>query len=442
MMKKYIFAVIFCLITFTLPAASQNGQVAADRDLLAEIYKIKAIDNHAHPLAAMRGGEIDVEEDYSQAAEPFDVPVRLRPDNPEYKGARRELYGDAFDESRLKAADYLAAKQLFISKKDEGFPVWVLDRLGIDVMLSNRIAMGRGLNSPRFLWVPFADPLIFPLDNRVASATNPDYLSHYKGAEKILARYLKESGVSAVPPTLDAYLKRVLTPTLERQKKQGAVALKFGVAYQRTLDFADTPIAEASRVFARYRNGVPPAKDYKALQDFLFRYIVREAGRLGIVVHVHVGAGASGYFDQGGANPFILEPVLNDPKLRGTKIVLIHGGSPFAQETRMLLYKPNVYADFSAQTFLLSTRELSTVLRSWLEFVPEKVLFGTDAFELMPEVNWADHASLTVTSARRALAIALTGMMQDGQISRDRALELARMVLRENAAKLYGFKSK
>ena len=100
MMKKYIFAVIFCLITFTLPATSQNGQVAADRDLLAEIYKIKAIDNHAHPLAAMRGGEIDVEEDYSQAAEPFDVPVRLRPDNPEYKGARRELYGDAFDESR------------------------------------------------------------------------------------------------------------------------------------------------------------------------------------------------------------------------------------------------------------------------------------------------------------------------------------------------------
>jgi len=39
---------------------------------------------------------------------------------------------------------------------------------------------------------------------------------------------------------------------------------------------------------------------------------------------------------------------------------------------------------------------------------------------------------------REALAIALTSMMRDREISRDRALELARMVLRDNARKLYG----
>jgi hypothetical protein len=33
--------------------------------------------------------------------------------------------------------------------------------------------------------------------------------------------------------------------------------------------------------------------------------------------------------------------------------------------------------------------------------------------------------------------MALTGMMLDGEITRDRAMELARMVLRENAARLY-----
>ena len=38
------------------------------------------------------------------------------------------------------------------------------------------------------------------------------------------------------------------------------------------------------------------------------------------------------------------------------------------------------------------------------------------------------------------MALALTGMMQDGEISRARALELARMVLRGNAEKLYGLK--
>ena len=80
------------------------------------------------------------------------------------------------------------------------------------------------------------------------------------------------------------------------------------------------------------------------------------------------------------------------------------------------------------------------MLRSWLEFVPEKVLFGTDAFEISPEVSWVDHGWLTTTSARQALAYALTGMMNDGDITRERALELARMVMRDNAVKLYGLK--
>jgi hypothetical protein len=69
------------------------------------------------------------------------------------------------------------------------------------------------------------------------------------------------------------------------------------------------------------------------------------------------------------------------------------------------------------------------------------VLFGTDAFGLTPEVGWEEGAWLSVTSARQALALALTGMMNDGEIPRVRAIELARMVMRENAMKLYGLKS-
>jgi hypothetical protein len=38
------------------------------------------------------------------------------------------------------------------------------------------------------------------------------------------------------------------------------------------------------------------------------------------------------------------------------------------------------------------------------------------------------------------LGLALTGMMQDGEISRARAVELAHMVLFDNAANLYGLK--
>jgi predicted TIM-barrel fold metal-dependent hydrolase len=138
----------------------------------------------------------------------------------------------------------------------------------------------------------------------------------------------------------------------------------------------------------------------------------------------------------------LLEPVLDDATLRNTKFVLLHGGAgPFSQSIAALLMKPNVYTDFSEQTWLLPTRELSVNIRYWLEWYPEKVLFGTDLSPGTPQVDWEEIGWQTTTSGREALAIALTGMMNDGEITRPRALEIARMVLRGNAMQLYGWAS-
>ena len=191
-----------------------------------------------------------------------------------------------------------------------------------------------------------------------------------------------------------------------------------------------------------FRGGEPPAADYKTLQDFLFRYVAREAGRLGLAVHIHVISGAGAFYKQSGSDPLLLESAFNDPALRKTNFVIIHGGYPFTKQTASLLSKPNVYADFSAQTFLIYPRELSEVLRNWLEAYPDKVLFGTDAFSFGPEVDWPEVAWLSNTTARQALALALTGMMNDHEITRAQAIELAQMVLRGNAIKLYGLPSK
>lgn len=109
-----------------------------------------------------------------------------------------------------------------------------------------------------------------------------------------------------------------------------------------------------------------------------------------------------------------------------------------------MLVKPNVYADFSAQTFLRSTRALAVTLREWLEWYPEKVLFGSDAYaeELAgataPLANWEEKTWLGSRTSRDALAIALTGMMKDGQVTHTEAVALARLVLRGNAERLYG----
>src|SRR6185503_15991120 len=119
---------------------------------------------------------------------------------------------------------------------------------------------------------------MFPLNNDAARRLNPDYRLFYAGEEKLLKRYMTESKVEALPGTLDEYLKKIVTATLERQKRDGAVAVKLEAAYLRSLDFDDAPEVEARRIYAKYvKAGEPPAAEYKSLQDYLFRYISRES---------------------------------------------------------------------------------------------------------------------------------------------------------------------
>jgi uncharacterized protein len=445
-MKKLAFTLILSLsLSLVLAPPFVSGQTGIDRDLLSEISKIKAIDNHAHPLRYVAPGE-KPDDEYDalplEAIPQFPFPVRVMPTNLEFVRAWRDLYRYSHDDmSEAHVRELLSIKQKVLNERGESFPNWILDQLNIETMFANRIAMGKGLTAPRFRWVSFADALLFPLSNEAAKRSSPDYKGLYPSEEKLLKRYLADLNLRSLPATLDSYLKTVVTPTLERQKRNGAVAIKYEAAYLRKLDFDDPDDARARATYARFvRGGEPPARDYKALQDFLFFYIAREAGRLGLAVHIHCIGGAGGFYRQTGSYPLLLETAFNDPALRKTNFVVVHGAYPFTKEMGSLMSKPNVYADFSAQTFLIYPRELSEILRNWLETGPDKILFGTDAFSFGPEVDWGEVAWLSNLSARQALAMALTGMMNDGEVDRARALELARMVLRENAIRLYGLR--
>lgn len=425
-----------------LLAASGVYAQTADPQLLAEIQKIKAIDNHSHPPRLTSANETDDEFDAlpCDPLEPSDPPTTDRPENPDYLAAWKALYGYKYeDKTQAHIAELLARKKQIREQQGDNYSAWVLDQLGIETELANRIALGRGLTAPHFRWVPFDDALLFPLSNRELAQASPDRKFFFSREDMLLARYKKELGVNAQPGSLDDYLKSVVTPELEKQKQQGAVAIKFEAAYLRSLQFEPAGRAEVAGVYAKYiGEGTPPAADYTHLQDFLFRYIAAEAGRLNLPVHIHTGAGCGTYFNLYGSEPMRLESVFNDPALRKTKFVMLHGGSgPFTREIGYLLMKPNVYADFSEQTWMTSTRALSQVIRDWLEWYPEKVLFGTDLYPGKDEYDWEEIGYQATESARKALAIALTGMMQDGEISRDRAIELAHMAVHDNAAKLY-----
>jgi hypothetical protein len=369
----------------------------------------------------------------------FDFPHRLSLDDPIWSRAQSALYGmgpganDSAHRSIVARASRAATARL-----GTAFPAWVLDQAGIDIMLANRVAMGPGLAAPRFRWVTFVDALMLPLDSRGEATRTPDTRSLYPREASLLARYLRDLHREALPATLDGYVTTVIRPTLDRQRAAGAVAIKFEAAYLRPLDFDEPDPALAARIYSRYvRGGVPTRAEYKALEDDLFRVIAREAGQRGMAVQIHVLETFGGFYRSAGAAPRLLEPALNDPTLRRTHFVIVHGGWPLVEETQALLGKPNVYADLSMLDVILSPTVLADVLRRWLGEFPDKVLFGTDAFDGGPEQGWEQVAWVGSTTARRALAIALTGMLRDGEIDRDRAQALARMVLRENALHAY-----
>jgi hypothetical protein len=409
-----------------------------DTGLASFIGKIKAVDNHAHP------NTINADDQGSDAL-PLDglgnieLPVRVRNESQTWLEAAGALYGcrDTILNAQSMKGLLDTIKEVR-QQKAAGFPAWALDQAGIQIMFGNRISMGPGLSPERFRWVAYLDALLFPLSTKSEASLTPDREKLYPLEDRLLKKYLADLKIPTLPATFDAYLKQVVTATLESQHKGGCIAVKFEAAYLRSLDFEKSGLQAASEVYGRYRLGGEPSHEmYKLLQDYIFRYIAREAGRLGMAVHIHSFPGAGNYFVAADCDPLLLEPVFNDPELRKTTFVLIHGGGTFAKHTSAMLWKPNVYADISLLTQLWPPDQLAIVLRDWLSQFPEKILFGTDAVSFGPGLGWEMSAWIASSTARRALTIALSQMISSHEINLARAKEIATMVMRTNAGKLY-----
>jgi predicted TIM-barrel fold metal-dependent hydrolase len=97
-----------------------------------------------------------------------------------------------------------------------------------------------------------------------------------------------------------------------------------------------------------------------------------------------------------------------------------------------------VYVDFSALYYLTYPVEEARDIRLYLEAAPERVLYGSDASPFSGTIGWEETGWIAAQKGRLSLGIALTGMIHDGEITVDRAKQIAHMVLRDNARRLYG----
>jgi len=428
---------IAVLFAGVMPVLAQEP----DAGLVRYINSIKAIDNHSHITALDR----DHDKGYDQLrCDVLPPAAGLSPANFRFNAdqqwAYKTLYG--FDAKTGSAAEIKQVIQMEVAARKEhgaNFYTWVMEKASLETAFANRTSIPPEMHAPQIRWVPYEDALLFPLNNDAAKALNPDRRALFGMAEDLLHTYLHDAGVARVPATLDAYVNTIVHVSLQKQKSVGAVAVKFEAAYLRRLDFAPVPREEAARIYAKYVvAGNPTPTEYKSLQDYLFKQIALEAGRLGMAVHIHTGSGCGEFFDDSGADAMLLSQMFNDPDLRKTNFVVLHGNPPKERTVSALILKPNVFVDMSVLEFYWSPAELAKILRPWLEMMPEHVMFGSDAGPFGPGLDWEETILIASRNARRALAMVLSDMMRDGTITQDRAKEIAQRVLRGNAAQLYG----
>ncbi len=402
--------------------------------LLPQIEKIPAFDHHAHP-----GYADDPDVDAMAAPPNASLALRTRDDNPELVVAAKELFGYPYEDFSVEHSKWLIDKKAQLKKQLAG-PAYfdsILDKLNIESSVANRAMMADYLDPKRFAWVFFADSFLFPFDNTSEAARNPDEGVFIPLQEKMLHRWMQQVNVSKLPASFSDYLKFVST-VLEDNSRRSGIAMKFEVAYFRPTTFGDSSRAQAEEVYRRYvSGGVPSEKDYRTFQDYVFRYLAAEGGRLHLPVHIHTAVGIGDYFNLSQSNIMNLESVLRDPRYASTTFVMIHGGYPLEREAIWLAAMKNVYFDSSFGELAQYPAAFKETLKMWLETFPDKVTFGTDCFPYNQVLGAEEAYWLGVKSSRTALAAALAEMVSENEITEARALEMAHGYLHDTAVKLY-----
>lgn len=403
--------------------------------LEAFIDQTRFIDVHAHPSA--RHVDYPADDTYPtlepQIGRPFwAVPKEriavfdtLEPD------ALRAIYGYA--KSDVTDGDLpglrTLSRKFWAAGSLAGFDR-VLDICGIERVLANSEEPQAGVDPARVSWVPFVDCLLFPFAASEMKGAPPQIREMLDGCSVAIAARVAKSGRNAAH--LGAYLDFV-DAVLADWKKRGAVALKVGVAYHRTLRFDDPGWEEAAALYADGRQGRLDSWDkYKKVQDLIARRIFLRAGELGLPVHFHTGFGADARLKNLDSNPLNLESVFADLRFRNTQFLILHAGYPFWNELKPLLEKRNVHVEFSAANWMVYEDELANILGSWLGYpgASEKIMFGSDAGA--PVFFW-----IAAHNSRRALCRALAALIDTGIVTEDKAILVAGKIMRGNALRLH-----
>jgi uncharacterized protein len=218
---------------------------------------------------------------------------------------------------------------------------------------------------------------------------------------------------------------------LEAAVAEGAIAFKSVIAYRTGLDVQQVSEAEAQRDFEAHRLELEGAQ--KVMRDFLLCHTLDVAREHGLWLHIHAAVGDPDIVYQR-ANPAQLYPLLHSERFRENQVVLIHGGWPWTSEAAaMAAILPNVYIDLS-EGALFGMPNVRQRIMEALEACPySKIVYGADGS--LPEAVW-----IGARRFKNVLAAVLSDLSDDGFCTSSEALGAARMILHDNAVRMYSLK--
>src|SRR5260370_14900574 len=194
--SSVVSAIILCVCC---PAARPQARAVPEKDasaiyqrLLPQVEKIPIVDMHAHP------GYWDDTDVDAMAVKTTDLdPLRTRTTNPEWLAAFKALYGYPYSDFSPEHLRWLDEKDDELRKQwGKEYLSKMLDKVGIQVSVANRVAMDYLENNPRFRFVFFVDPFMFLFDNMYLKI-NPDLVDFFPIQQKAYHRYLSHAGLLA-----------------------------------------------------------------------------------------------------------------------------------------------------------------------------------------------------------------------------------------------------
>jgi uncharacterized protein len=216
---------------------------------------------------------------------------------------------------------------------------------------------------------------------------------------------------------------------LDEAIDDGVIAFKSVIAYRTGLEIVPVSESAARDDFEMHR--LVSEREQKVFRDFLLCHAMDVARERGIWMHFHAGVGDPEIVYER-ANPALLYPLLSSSRFRSNQVVLVHGGWPWmAEAAAMAAILPNVYLDLS-EGALFGMPNLRQRLMEALEACAyAKILYGADGS--VPEAVW-----LAAKRFKRVLAAVLDQLGDEGFCSPPEAEQAARLILHDNAARMYG----